>query len=153
MRNRTISIRVTDREYEEIQNKIKATGQTQQAFVLNAIDGATISTAEDKEQLKAINLQLADLLKQIKGIAVNINQMAYRANAYRELPTVQKLDDCRKQNERLRKESKIHDSLVYVSGPFDGDVINYDTVYRSFLSEKKLWDKDSGRMYAHNIIS
>ena len=26
-------------------------------------------------------------------------------------------------------------------------------VYRTFLEEKKLWNKDSGRMYAHNIIS
>ena len=33
------------------------------------------------------------------------------------------------------------------------DEINYDLVYRTFLEEKKVWDKDSGRMYAHNIIS
>ena len=33
------------------------------------------------------------------------------------------------------------------------DEINYDLVYRTFLEEKKMWDKDSGRMYAHNIIS
>ena len=25
--------------------------------------------------------------------------------------------------------------------------------YRTFLEEKKVWDKDSGRMYAHNVIS
>ena len=55
--------------------------------------------------------------------------------------------------EYVLKETKIMDSLVYVSGPFDADVVNYDTVYRSFLAEKKLWNKDSGRMYTHNIIS
>ena len=92
-RNRTISIRVSDQEYEIIQNKIKATGQTQQSFVLNAIAGATISTTADNEQLKEINMQLADLVRQFKGIAININQLAYRANAYGELPTVQRLDD------------------------------------------------------------
>ena len=43
--------------------------------------------------------------------------------------------------------------MVYVNGPFDVEEITYDTVYRSFLEEKKLWNKDSGRMYAHNIIS
>ena len=26
-------------------------------------------------------------------------------------------------------------------------------MYRTFLEEKKMWDKDTGRMYAHNIIS
>ena len=55
--------------------------------------------------------------------------------------------------EYVLRESKINSSLVYVSGPFDSEKINYDTVYRSFLDEKKLWNKDSGRMYAHNIIS
>ena len=105
-RNRTISIRVSDQEYETIQKKLNETGLTQQAFILKAVEGATISTAEDKQQLKEINLKLADLLKQIKGIAVNINQMAYRANAYRELPTVQKLNEYQNENEKLRRESE-----------------------------------------------
>ena len=106
-RNRTISIRVSDQEYETIQKKLSETGLTQQAFILKAIEGATISTAEDKQQLKEINLKLADLLKQIKGIGVNINQMAYRANAYRELPTVQKLNEYQNDNEKLRREAEI----------------------------------------------
>ena len=105
-RNRTISIRVSDQEYETIQKKLSETGLTQQAFILKAVEGATISTAEDKQQLKEINLKLADLLKQIKGISVNINQMAYRANAYRELPTVQKLSEYQNENEKLRREAE-----------------------------------------------
>lgn len=55
--------------------------------------------------------------------------------------------------EYVLRDSKIKSSLVYVSGPFNATEITYDTVYRSFLDEKKLWNKDSGRMYAHNIIS
>ena len=105
-RNRTISIRVSDQEYETIQKKLNETGLTQQAFILKAVEGATISTAEDKQQLKEINLKLSDLLKQIKGIGVNINQMAYRANAYRELPTVQKLSEYQNENEKLRREAE-----------------------------------------------
>ena len=105
-RNRTISIRVSDQEYETIQKKLSETGLTQQAFILKAVEGATISTAEDKQQLKEINLKLSDLLKQIKGIGVNINQMAYRANAYRELPTVQKLSEYQNENEKLRREAE-----------------------------------------------
>ena len=105
-RNRIISIRVSDQEYETIQKKLNETGLTQQAFILKAVEGTTISTAEDKQQLKEINLKLADLLKQIKGIGVNINQMAYRANAYRELPTVQKLSEYQNENEKLRREAE-----------------------------------------------
>ena len=105
-RNRTISIRVSDQEYETIQKKLNETGLTQQAFILKAVEGATISTAEDKQQLKEINLKLSDLLRQIKGIGVNINQMAYRANAYRELPTVQKLSEYQNENEKLRREAE-----------------------------------------------
>lgn len=105
-RNRIISIRVSDQEYDIIQKKLSETGLTQQAFILKAVEGATISTAEDKQQLKEINLKLADLLKQIKGIGVNINQMAYRANAYRELPTVQKLSEYQNENEKLRREAE-----------------------------------------------
>ena len=55
--------------------------------------------------------------------------------------------------EYVLKESKIGSGLVMVTGPFDSSVINYDTVYQSFLTEKRIWSKDSGRMYAHNIIS
>ena len=105
-RNRIISIRVSDQEYDIIQKKLSETGLTQQAFILKAVEGATISTAEDKQQLKEINLKLSDLLKQIKGIGVNINQMAYRANAYRELPTVQKLSEYQNENEKLRREAE-----------------------------------------------
>ena len=48
---------------------------------------------------------------------------------------------------------KTSELLTYVTGPYCHDEINYDLVYRTFLEEKKMWDKDSGRMYAHNIIS
>lgn len=104
-RNRTISIRVSEQEYETIQKKIQATKQTQQSFILNAIEGAAILTAKDSKLLKGINMQLADLLKQIKGIAVNINQMAYKANAYGEIPTARQLEEYSLQTEKLRREA------------------------------------------------
>ena len=105
-RNRTISIRVSDQEYESIQKKIQATKQTQQSFILNAIEGAAILTAKDSKQLKDISIQLADILKQIKGIAVNINQLAYKANAYGEIPTVRQLEKYSLQMEKYWKEAE-----------------------------------------------
>ena len=104
-RNRTISIRVTEQEYKTIQKKIQATKQTQQSFILNAIEGAAILTANDSKLLKDISMQLADLLKQIKGMAVNINQLAFKANAYGEIPTERQLREYGTQTEVLRKEA------------------------------------------------
>ena len=55
--------------------------------------------------------------------------------------------------EYVLRQDKTSEQLAYVTGPYCHDEINYDLVYRAFLEEKKVWDKDSGRMYAHNIIS
>ena len=104
-RNRTISIRVSEQEYESIQKKIQATKQTQQSFILNAIEGAAILTAKDSKLLKDISMQLADLLMQVKGMAVNINQLAYKANAYGEIPTERQLKEYGTQTEALRREA------------------------------------------------
>ena len=55
--------------------------------------------------------------------------------------------------EYVLRQDKISEQLAYVTGPYPHEEMNYDLVYRTFLEEKRLWDKDSGRMYAHNIIS
>ena len=55
--------------------------------------------------------------------------------------------------EYVLRPDKTSELLTYVTGPYRHDEINYDLVYRTFLEEKKMWDKDTGRMYAHIIIS
>lgn len=55
--------------------------------------------------------------------------------------------------EYVLQDTKVREGYVDVTGPYSSDVINWDNVYRAFLEEKRLWNKDSGRMYAHNIIS
>ena len=55
--------------------------------------------------------------------------------------------------EYVLRQDKTSELLTYVTGPYCRDEIKYDLVYRTFLEEKKMWNKDSGRMYAHNIIS
>lgn len=55
--------------------------------------------------------------------------------------------------EYVLRQDKTNELFTYVTGPYCHDEINYDLVYRTFLEEKKMWNKDSGRMYAHNIIS
>ena len=55
--------------------------------------------------------------------------------------------------EYVLRQDKTNELFTCVTGPYCHDEINYDLVYRTFLEEKKMWNKDTGRMYAHNIIS
>ena len=55
--------------------------------------------------------------------------------------------------EYVLRDEKVKEGYVEIAGPYSGETINYDEVYQTWLAEKILWDKDSGRMYAHNIIS
>ncbi len=55
--------------------------------------------------------------------------------------------------EYVLRDQKVRDGYVDITGPYNATCLNYDDIYRIWLDEKKLWNKDSGRMYAHNIIS
>ena len=55
--------------------------------------------------------------------------------------------------EYILREGKTEQHLVHIVGPYPYEKVNYDLVYQSFLAEKRLWGKDSGRMYSHNVIS
>ena len=55
--------------------------------------------------------------------------------------------------EYVLKEEKNKDGYIEITGPYEAPTINYDDVYKTWVNEKILWDKDSGRMCAHNIIS
>lgn len=54
--------------------------------------------------------------------------------------------------EYVLQEHKTSNAFVYMTGPAPSE-LNWDTIYNAFLDEKKMWGKDAGRMYAHNIIS
>ena len=55
--------------------------------------------------------------------------------------------------EYVLKETKTKDGLCAVTGPFEYDEINWDTVNKSFNDEKRRWNKMGGRDYLHSIIS
>ena len=55
--------------------------------------------------------------------------------------------------EYVLQDQKVHEGYVAITGPYNSDTLNWDNVYNAFLDEKRLWNKDTGRMYAHNIIS
>ena len=53
-RNYTVTIRMNKAEYDLLQNKVKESGQTQQAVVIHAIAGLKIASAEEVEELKKV---------------------------------------------------------------------------------------------------
>ena len=55
--------------------------------------------------------------------------------------------------EYVCRDEKVKEGYAFISGPYTGDTINYDDIYQCWIKEKRLWNKDSGRMYKHEIIS
>lgn len=53
----------------------------------------------------------------------------------------------------ILSDEKVREGYVLVTGPYNFDEITTDNIYTAFLNEKLIWNKDSGRMYAHNVIS
>ncbi|MEE0863068.1 MAG: plasmid mobilization relaxosome protein MobC [Lachnospiraceae bacterium] len=106
-RDKSIAVRMTQKEYDHLQKQLALSGQTKQAFVINAIEGAMITTPTVALELKKINITLAELLKQLRGMATNINQLAHRANGYRELPTVEKLEEISGEINGFREEASV----------------------------------------------
>ena len=79
-RNYTVTIRMNKAEYDLLQNKVKESGQTQQAVVIHAIAGLKIASAEEVEELKTLNKILSEILSQLRGAATNLNQIARKMN-------------------------------------------------------------------------
>ena len=105
-RNRTITIRMSDEEYTFLQERLSLTGQTQQSYILNAIRGAKIVSEEEVKELQNMNKGFADMMRQLRGLATNVNQMAHIANGTGELPVVVALEKLGRNIEKFRKEEE-----------------------------------------------
>ena len=105
-RNYTVTIRMNKAEYDLLQNKVKESGQTQQAVVIHAIAGLKIASAEEVEKLKKLNLMLAEMLSQLRGVATNINQIARKMNAGGFIPREDILRYLNQNILNYRKESE-----------------------------------------------
>lgn len=79
-RNHTITFRMTTAEYELLKYKVALANISEQSYIINSITNSKISSSDDLEELKNISSQYNDLLRQLKGIANNINQIAKAAN-------------------------------------------------------------------------
>ena len=105
-RNKSVTIRMNETEYADFQSKVIESGLTQQAYVINAIRGATITPSNQIDVLKEISKTFADQERQFRGLATNVNQMAHVANGQGYVPSAQELEKIAAQIGIYRKESE-----------------------------------------------
>ena len=103
-RNRAITIRLSEDEFERLQDKVKQSGQTLQKYVLEATLKGKITSADEVTEMREKNKMLADIDKQLRGMGTNLNQMAHVANGYGEIPTAEKLVQIAAQVSQIKKE-------------------------------------------------
>ena len=97
---------MNDEEYAVLQTKVDESGLTQQAYIISAVIEGTIASSDEIAVLKDISKTFADLEKQLRGLATNVNQMAHIANGYGVLPAVNDLERLSAQLGNYRKESE-----------------------------------------------
>lgn len=106
MRNRSncVSIRYSDEEYKVLQEKIKESGQTKSAYIINATLNGKISSADEVNEMKEQSKLLSDIYKQLRGMGTNLNQMAHVANGKGIIPSADKLKEIERVVVAVKKE-------------------------------------------------
>lgn len=105
-RDKAVTIRMNMDEYSALQNKVEDSGLTQQAYIISAIRGATITPSDEIAVQKEISKTFSELVKQLRGLATNVNQMAHVANGQGILPTTSELIKASDEISQYRKESE-----------------------------------------------
>lgn len=105
-RNRAITVRMNEAEYADFQNKVAESGLSQQTFIIRAVHGATITTSDEIVVLKEISKLFAVYVMQLRGIGINLNQMAHIANSQGYLPGEKSLLRLSVQVENMKKDGE-----------------------------------------------
>lgn len=95
---------MSEAEYDDLQNKVKESGLTQQSYVINAISGSSITSAEELSAIKELSKEFAEHDRLLRGMATNVNQMAHVANGKGLLATAEKLEEISDKIIDVRKE-------------------------------------------------
>ena len=106
MRNRSncVSIRYSDEEYKMLQERIKESGQTKSAYIINATLNGKVSSADDVQEMKEQSKLLSDIYKQLRGMGTNLNQMAHVANGKGIIPSADKLKEIEREVVDVKRE-------------------------------------------------
>lgn len=125
LRNHNALVRFTDEEWNDLQGKLKASQQTLQAYVLNALLHSRISTAGEVREIQMIGHHFDFANQQLRGACSNLNQLAKALNKLNRIietqtvsqqqflslagliPTRSELDNCILTIQNWRKEMEI----------------------------------------------
>lgn len=102
-RYKAVTVRLNEYEWNSLEERIEESGQNKQSYMINALLGAEIAPKEEINTWKEIAGQFSELIKQLRGIATNINQIAHKANATGELPLINALEEINEQVAEIRK--------------------------------------------------
>ena len=105
-RNRTVSFRMNDEEYDNFRKRVIESGVSQQRFIIGSIRKARVSSAEETGALKEISRTFEDYVRQVRGMATNINQMAHVANGKGMIPQETELKKLAATVEGIGEESE-----------------------------------------------
>ena len=103
-RNHAVYIRMTNDEYNKLQSKVKQSGLSMQAFIINASLEGRIATLDELNTLREHSRWLEDIDRQLRGIGTNINQLAHIANGQGALPSAIKLAEISNDVTTFRNE-------------------------------------------------
>lgn len=102
-RYKAVTVRLNEYEWNSLEERIEESGQNKQSYMINALLGAEIAPKEEINTWKEIAGQFSELIKQLRGIATNINQIAHKANATGELPLINALEEINEQVAEIKK--------------------------------------------------
>lgn len=105
-RNRAVTVRMTEQELDSIKALVYESGQTFQSYIINSALGATISPREEIDAIKDRNAMFEDILRQLRGLTTNVNQLAHQANRSGQLPLMYELYNLDEEFNTFRNEVK-----------------------------------------------
>lgn len=103
-RNKSITIRLSEEEFAQLENRVKKSGQSQQSFILDACLKGQITSVDEVTEMRNKNKLLADIDKQLRGMGTNLNQMAHIANSQGVIPTAKKMVQISNEVNRIKRE-------------------------------------------------
>ena len=103
-RNRAVTVRMSDLEYDSLRDKVRESGLSQQSYIIRAVLDSSVTTSDTIDVLKNISRTFAGVEQQLRGLGTNVNQMAHIANGMGMAPSVRELEHISNLVAEYRKE-------------------------------------------------
>ena len=103
-RNRAVTVRMSDSEYDSLKSRVSESGLSQQSYIIGTVLGSPVTNSDTVDMLKNISRTFAGVEQQLRGLGTNVNQMAHIANGTGITPSMKELEHISDQVTEYRKE-------------------------------------------------